>query len=262
MKVKYLSLILGTCLLASCGPSTTTSQTTNNSSQTTTITTTSTSNTTSTTTSNTTTSSTTTTSVNEKPSKLSIEDVMIKLGDSYDIEITGLSKFWHAYECYIKKACDGILIGREFEHPNKQTIEFRNIIIEKNNRSGSSEIYFSFEDISNYYKNFHLIFLELLQTKIDKKEFELTGDILGAHKRGGILPYKFRSIRISGIPKLKEAETSLLEPNADGLADCTAQELQLCSLPKSGRTEFRISIASCSDIFLLLVLNSANSFIS
>ena len=91
--------------------------------------------------------------------------------DSYDIEITGLSKFWHAYECYIKKACDGILIGRELEHPNKQTIEFHNIIIEKNNSSGSSEIYFSFEDISNYYKNFHLNFLELLQTKIDKKEF-------------------------------------------------------------------------------------------
>lgn len=87
MKVKYLSLILGTCLLASCGPSTTTSQTTNNSSQTTTSTTTNTSNTTSTTTSNTTTSITTTTSVNEKPSKLSIEDVMVKLDDSYDIEI-------------------------------------------------------------------------------------------------------------------------------------------------------------------------------
>ena len=126
--------------------------------------------------------------------------------DSYDIEITGLSKFWHAYECYIKKACDGILIGRELEHPNKQTMEFHNIIIEKNNSSGSSEIYFSFEDISNYYNNFHLNFLELLQTKIDKKEFELTGDILGEHKRGGILPYKFRSIRISGIPQLKEAE--------------------------------------------------------
>ncbi len=127
--------------------------------------------------------------------------------DSCEIEITNLEIFQSFYEDYIQKSCCGSLTGRQLNHIHRQNKDFVDIVTTKSSTSGSDEIYFSFDEIKNYYENYKMNFLELLQEKIDKKEFKLTGDILGLKNYGGRLPYNFQSITINGIPRLNEYET-------------------------------------------------------
>ena len=125
---------------------------------------------------------------------------------NYCIELPDLSNFFQAYETYIEKVFAEKLIGRNLNHPNKQNIDFTKIIREKYDTSGSEEIYFSFDDIKSYYASLQLNFLEILQVKINKKEFELTGNILGEYTHGGFILEYSPQIFITGIPNYDTSE--------------------------------------------------------